>query len=411
MPLSETRIIGAEVLLGDEAEDLLAAAVEHAGGRLRKVTPRQTQYYPGRSIAVVFDATVAWAKAKTAHETLVAVAGPKIPEGALLLESDDGTRIGVWRLPHDPALPGLPIALDRRRAPELLGGQAAVSSSFLSYRPARRAVVRLNGTVGSTFVKVVRPTKAQQLRELHERFAELVPSPRVVAFSDEAGLVALEGLPGRSLADAIVAGEPLPTSEDILRLSADLAKMPLGEGTRLTAREDAAYQSKMLRAILPDDVPRIDGLLADLGTDPEGRTPVTIHGDLYEAQLLVQDGRITGVLDLDRSGPGDPADDLANLLGHLEAFALYRPSTATAARGYARALLPAFEDAVGANELRPRVAAVLLALATGPFRMMQPRWETATRRYLDAAAQWLHEGPLLHLAGTDPSTEPRKEHP
>lgn len=409
MPLSDTRIIGAEVLLGDEAEELLAAAVEHGGGRLRKLTATQTQYYPGRSIAVVFDATVAWAKARTTHETLVAVAGPKIPEGALLLESDDGTRIGVWRLPHDPALPGLPIALDRRRAPELLGGQQVMSSSFLSYRPARRAVVRLNGTSGTTFVKVVRPAKAQALRELHERFAEIVPSPRVVAFSDDAGLVALEGLPGRSLADVIATGDALPSGDDILRLSSDLAKMPLGNGTRLTAREDAAYQSKMLRAILPDEVARIDALVADIGSDPHDQAPVTIHGDLYEAQLLVDGGRITGVLDLDRSGPGDPADDLANLLGHLEAFALHRPSTATAARGYAAALLPVFEEAVGADELRPRVAAVLLALATGPFRMMQPRWEAATQRYLDAAAQWLHDGPLLHLAGTAPTTEPRKD--
>lgn len=408
MEVRDDRIAGTDVLLGEEVRELLAAAVEHGGGRLRKVTPRQTQYYPGRSVAVVYDAAVSWPttpKGRTTPEALVGMAGPKIPAGALLLESDDGTRIGVWRLPHDPELPGLPIALDRQRAPELLAGQVVLSSSLLSYRPARRAVVRLQGQVGTSFVKVVRPVKAAALRELHQAFAESVPSPKVVAFSDEAGLVALEGLPGRSLVDALAAGEELPDADAILALTRDLAGVPTSPSTRLTAREDAAYQATMLRAIAPDQAPHLDALLAAIGDDPTDAARVTIHGDLHDAQLLVAGGRITGVLDLDRAGPGEPADDLANMIGHLEALALYRPALARAAQAYARALLPGFEDAVGAKELRQRVAAVLLAMATGPFRMMQPEWEASMRHHLDRAAQWLQDEPLLD----DNIRQPRKK--
>ncbi len=40
-------------------------------------------------------------------------------------------------------------------------------------------------------------------------------------------------------------------------------------------------------------------------------------------------------------------------------------------------------------DLRYRVAAVVLSLATGPYRVQEPAWEQATRDRLDLAEQWL----------------------
>ena len=40
-------------------------------------------------------------------------------------------------------------------------------------------------------------------------------------------------------------------------------------------------------------------------------------------------------------------------------------------------------------ELRYRVAAVVLSLATGPHRVQEPGWPQHTRARLDLARQWL----------------------
>ncbi|WP_341854822.1 hypothetical protein [Brachybacterium sp. GPGPB12] len=48
-----------------------------------------------------------------------------------------------------------------------------------------------------------------------------------------------------------------------------------------------------------------------------------VHGDFYEAQVFVQDGRVVGLLDIDTVGPGRRADDLACLLAHLSVLADY----------------------------------------------------------------------------------------
>jgi aminoglycoside phosphotransferase (APT) family kinase protein len=50
--------------------------------------------------------------------------------------------------------------------------------------------------------------------------------------------------------------------------------------------------------------------------------PVFIHGDLQVAHVLLDAGRLTGVLDWSEGGQGDPAYDLATLtLGHPEHLA------------------------------------------------------------------------------------------
>src|SRR5699024_10283018 len=48
-----------------------------------------------------------------------------------------------------------------------------------------------------------------------------------------------------------------------------------------------------------------------------------VHGDFYEAQVFVEDGRVVGLLDIDTVGPGRRADDLACLLAHLSVLADY----------------------------------------------------------------------------------------
>ncbi|HVE98993.1 MAG TPA: phosphotransferase [Mycobacteriales bacterium] len=383
----------ASVLLGDEAGELLAAAVDFAGGRLESTRPLQVQYYPGQSLAVLYDAVVEWPGRGRVGESLVAMTGDRrVPDGALLLEAE-GLQVGLWRLPHDPALPGLAVARgdgsDGQR--RLLGDdvEGPVDALTLSYRPARRAVVRLGCPTHRVYVKVVRPKKAAGVRDIHARLSAHLPSPRVRSADETLGLVVLEELPGESLVAAIARGAKLPGPDDLLELVDAIASAPTAAVPLVSARDDAVRLAGLLRRVLPDDAAVLDDVLARIGPEPEGLPATTIHGDLYDAQLLVDEGRITGVLDLDRAGPGQRSDDLARMLGHLDALAIFRPDVAAVATAYRDQLWAGFAATTDARDLAQRTAAVLVALATGPFAALQVGWESTTRAYLSGAAGWL----------------------
>ncbi|HVF20346.1 MAG TPA: aminoglycoside phosphotransferase family protein [Mycobacteriales bacterium] len=394
--ITDPLLPAASVLLGGEAQEMLAAAAGFAHGTLISMRPVQVQYYPGHSLAVLYDGVVDWAGLGATGEAMVAMTAAKnLPAGALVLEAD-GLQVGVWRLPHDPALPGLAVARtdgsDGQRA--LLGADVTgpIEAVTLSYRPGRRAVVRLTADAHRVYVKVVRPRKTAEIREVHERFAHHLPSPRVLRADHELGLVVLEELPGEGLVAALGRGVPLPTSADLLGLLSQLGAVPCdGQPPLRTARGEAQALAGLIRAVLPFEADRVDALLARIGDDPPDDPPLqTIHGDLYDAQLLVDDdGRITGVLDLDRSGPGHVVDDLARMLAHLDALAVFRPELADRATAYRDALWPDLAAATDERELARRTAAVLVALATGPFSALQDKWAQAVRRYLDGAAFWL----------------------
>jgi Ser/Thr protein kinase RdoA (MazF antagonist) len=119
----------------------------------------------------------------------------------------------------------------------------------------------------------------------------------------------------------------------------------------------------------------------------------TVHGDLHDGQLAVDaQGRITGMLDVDAVGPGERVDDLANLLGHLVSLELQAGHAGWQVRAWAHELYGVFVGEVDAAELDRRVAAVLLALATGPFRVQERAWRTAVRRRLALAERWATRG-------------------
>ena len=385
----------APALLGDEARDIVGAAVAHAGGRLKGLTAKQVQYAPGRSLAVVYDARIQWPKrSRVVTEGVVAmtsVDGP--PEGSLPVEAD-GLQVAVWRLSADPLLPGLAVALAPDGARRLLGaGGGPVSISLRSYRPTRRAVVALTGSE-KRFAKVVRPQKLEALVELHRRFtgAGGVPAPTVLGSDSTLGIATLAALPGKSLVDAIASGDDLPTGSTLLALLERIAAVPV-DGAARSIRRDARSHAALVASTLPEASERIDVLLDGAGDDRAGESTTTVHGDFYEAQLLMQGGTVSGVLDLDRAGIGAPADDLATMLAHLTALGIHRPALAATATTYALSLWRDFRTVVDADDLRQRIAAVLVSLATGPFRMRRPEWQRETFRYLDAAEAWISADP------------------
>jgi aminoglycoside phosphotransferase (APT) family kinase protein len=232
------------------------------------------------------------------------------------------------------------------------------------------------------YVKVVPPAVVPALIDRHAALSGAgLPVPRVLASGD--GWIAMEALTGTTLRDRLKQGAGSLPSPDCYRELLDaLAGIDLPAATAVRSRiDDAPHHAAMLRTVLPDARGQLDGIVERLAAGPAPRPVGTVHGDLHEAQLVVDDRAVVGVLDIDDVGPGDPLDDVGTLLAHLR----FRATTSGDGRidAYAEAVRSAVTAGHDAAEIDRHVAAVLVGLATGPFRIQQPEWDVTTRRVLD----------------------------
>lgn len=381
-------------LLGEGATELLAAAVEAAGGRLQgRPVPRQTTYEPGRSLTVRYDAVVAGPDGRTATEMLVAESRRRLPEGALVL--DDGThRIAVWRAIADPRLPGLAAAVDPEHLRQLfadLGApvQGDITPRLRAYRPGRRAVVEVTAPDRRLFLKVIRPANAEALHRRHQLLAATSPVPRSHGWSPELGIVVLQALRGQTVRQALVNRRPLPSAGALVSLLDGLADP--GE----LAGEVRPWGTDRFAALIAGVAPELADRVADVAgriAEHEARAAeepiLPVHGDFHEAQILTDGGRVTGMLDVDTFGPGRRVDDPATMVGHLATLALADRRRSPIER-YAAALLSSFDRMVDPVLLRGAVASVVLGMATGPFRVLEPGWRRNTAERVVLAERWL----------------------
>ncbi|WP_040495533.1 aminoglycoside phosphotransferase family protein [Ilumatobacter nonamiensis] len=393
-------------LTGEHAPAILAPAVEMAGGRLVDARPVSVQYRPGSDLVVQFTCQVEWPRRGEVRETIVAsstVYGE--PPGTVPIEAEapDGTvlRVGVWRWPFDPSLPALEDAVVSPRA-AVMFSDVAVGDPHLevvAYRPTERAVIRATDRRGQFYVKLVAPATTHDFVTRHERLrAAGLPVPNVLAFDANAGWIALEALLGDTFRVRLKEDRhPWPKPDDILELCARLAPVDSSGAPPVRSRvSDAIAHAQVLASVAPEHVGRLDALV-EAFSNAEARSIArrgpTVHGDLHEGQLIL-DGRdgapaITGLLDIDDVGPGDPIGDLGTLLAHLTFRASQLDGDGAELRRYIDDLTPAFAAAVDPGELRIATAAVLVGLATGPFRIQHPGWRAAIDEQLTNAEELL----------------------
>jgi aminoglycoside phosphotransferase (APT) family kinase protein len=396
-------------LTGPAVDALLGATVDAAGGQLHDARAVHVQYRPGSDLVVRYQATVTWGGAAPVAETLLAATtarGPLPGTVPMVAETDAGTlEVGVWRWPFDPILTGLTAAVTPSSAGELLADVVTgpVRLEVVAYRPTERAVVRVTDATGQPcYLKVVDPRRVEDLVARHHRLrAAGLPVPEILAADAEQGWFAMRALEGDTLRLRLKdARPPWPTAEQYLGLLGSLHGVELPGATPVPGRiADAIGHAAMLATVLPDQRPRIERLTEALRAAlpaAEARRGPTIHGDLYEAQLVVGDGNdITGLLDIDDAGPGDPLDDLATVLAHLRYRAdLDRDRTDLVGyadalrRGFAAGLeagVPGLDVTADAADLDLATGSVLVGLATGPFRTQHPDWRQDTRRQLARA--------------------------
>jgi aminoglycoside phosphotransferase (APT) family kinase protein len=97
------------------------------------------------------------------------------------------------------------------------------------------------------------------------------------------------------------------------------------------------------------DVPRMRAFWADARTLPEVDADVMSHGDLIPPNVLVRDGRLTGVLDGGSFGPADPALDLVAAWHLLDADQrdVLRAELGCSRTQWRRGMAWAFQQAMG----------------------------------------------------------------
>jgi hypothetical protein len=384
-------------LAGPGAGALLARAVGDLGGRLESWQTRQVSHQPGTSTVARYRAAVRWADGRRRDQTLVASTSPTASSPVPGVDRDQPrANVSVWLWPHDPALPGLAPALDRRRIAALLRdlglrATAPPELSVRSYRPGRRAVVEVGTGAGARlFLKVVRPGRAAAIHRRHRLLAAHVPVPPSLGWTAD-GILVLAARPGATLRAVLGANGSAPAPEELLGLLDRLPTELLDLGVARRPLDRVAHDAGVLAATLPAMAPRVHDLAARLGDLAATLAPppaVPVHGDLYDAQLVVAGGRFTGLLDVDGAGAGARVDDLATALAHLSVMAQRTPAP-NGFGTYAAALREGADRWHGSMAIRPRVAAAVLALATGPFRAQEAAWATETERRLALAERWL----------------------
>ncbi|MGH2656364.1 MAG: phosphotransferase family protein [Actinomycetota bacterium] len=414
---SDPGLPGARGLLTGEGREAISAFLGERGWSVEDARPAQALYRPGRSAAVRYRVL---AHRGGGQRTFVLCAETRArarTPGPLPEDAEDRTGLAepvgrsgqhlVWAFPFDPSLPDL---ADVAWGPEVARrlGAAAVSVQLLRYRPRRRAVFRYRvlrrGRGGrrweTAFGKVLPRSKAERARLAAGSVLEGSEALRLSMPAGSLGEDAFvfEPARGRSLRDLLVAGGPLPSPERVALLPEKVAEQVgprLPEVARPSPTEAAGSAAAVLGRLVPSWAAEVDRVVEAVaaGESRAARAAPAVHGDLYEAQVFVDEDFSLGLIDLDDLGPGDPATDAANFCAHLLVLALSVPAAADRLAAYRGLVREAFLRRLGipSADLAWREALAALLLASGPFRVLDPRWPAEVGRRVQLAVRLLEQ--------------------
>jgi Phosphotransferase enzyme family len=407
---------GARGLLEAPGRSAIADFLEDRGWHASEIRPVQALYRPERSCLVRFRARAEHRDGRRrvfslcaetrARDRALPLASPAAVDGADLEEpvgSRDGYRL--WAFPYDPDLPGLAEAASGERVRSSLSAlgrhPSAVHAEALRYRPRGRAVFRYRSLHRRgprrwerAYGKVMHRDGARRGLDI----AASVPGSRRMGLALPAGhfgddVLLFDEAPGTSLRPLLLRGGSLPRPG---RIAALLDQLPAAfESVDLPRAPDPADRAVSAASLIERLVPAAGPSarrVADAVAARAGRfVPRVVHGDLYEAQILVGEDFSLSLVDLDDLAIGDPAVDAGSFCAHLVALALSAPAARRRLLAYRSVAREAFLDRLGisSSELAWREALRMLLLAPGPFRTLHPEWPREVRRRMDLAVRLL----------------------
>ncbi|AXR73072.1 MULTISPECIES: phosphotransferase [Auritidibacter] len=308
-----------------------------------------------------------------------------LPVGvAEMITADDGTELELWEHPADPLLPGLKLASTPSTVQQRFEHLGKLRSlRMVAYRPLRRAVLRADFHLGrgldhSFFLKVLPEGEADQIYQKHLVCADAgVPVVLPVA-EPSRDILVLDAGCGISLTELVNSGRGEAFS--LCELRAVLEQLPdqlVDLPHRASWAERVSEFAVGAQHQFLGQAGRIEQLSTEIhrrldATDPGPQ--VAVHGDLYEAHLLLDPttGAIRSILDVDAAGPGHHIDDLACLIGHLavsetsvtlhQRWRLVETYFDQLTHPNLMARTAPFRDPVDASGLGGRAAAVVLSL-------------------------------------------------
>lgn len=396
---------GAALLTSEGVGGLLEAAVTHAGGTLVAWTLDHVDANPNQSTTATYSAIVDWPYGR--RDELLGVSarahGLSGSDSRAEIFADGDREVAVWLYPNDPDLPGLARAAYPSSMAAVLNAYKAVLEpitpdqldlEMITYRPRRRAVLRAAVRGGETFfVKVLRERLFADVSRRHKLLLDAgVPAPRIAAGTADFLLV-LGELPGRPLARAVFDRVAPCSAEDLIGVLDAMPAAVADLERRPPWADSIDHYARMVAAAVPAEEERLDRLARAVREGLAGLPPghEATHGDFHEGQVHVADGRVVGVLDVDTIGPGRRADDLACLIAHLSTIQRMNAEQEARVHDLLRSWVPVFDERVDPIELRLRAAAVIISLATGPYRGQEPDWERETTCMIDSAEALLRQ--------------------
>lgn len=387
-----------------QAHAHLQQLLDRHGMTLDRAHLHDLQHRPGAGATGVFEVH-ARSPQGPEQELFIGLSAESLPDDAAHPVGEGaGATWRAWFHPHDPRLPGLALAADPESVRSLWGaGDRLTSLRTVSYRPLRRAVLRASFTAMPqdggpqrsriAYLKVLREGIAAPLHRRHVVLAAAGVPVAPVLSPPVADVLALGAGQGRPLAAELMHNgaaelDPAQLTEMLDRMPAEITALPRRDAW---ADRTPAY-GRAATVALPAEEKRIARLVNEI----ERRLAVTdrgpvvpAHGDFYEANLLVQDGQISCLLDVDGAGPGHRVDDLACFLGHLAVLPAVDRRYVHTGRALTR-FHRHFAQSVDAAALACRSAAVALSLVAGARDSGRNGWEHSARARLDAAEALLH---------------------
>lgn len=314
-----------------------------------------------------------------------------------------------FAFPNDRHLRALKLVVDRDKLKRLLsdlpglegrrvrGRKTAMSP--VRYKPERRFLMRAElEHVGpaaddprreSLFLRFFTDDRGARidriLRNLGGGSGPHAPAPYGTILD---GQLQVEGaLPGEPATAALLADRLDPDSVARLLLAlrgADaLVLEPILTATLL---RETTTMLDMLGGAGVASAGEIDGTEARLlAIAPDGTGGRFVHGDLHLGQCLLSEEHLQ-IIDFERSGRGDPSQDLGNLLATLQAWRLGEPSLSPKILAFEERLLATcMREGLTRESLPFFRARALLELATLPIRRLKPEWPSLARALFLAA--------------------------
>lgn len=395
---------GSALLTSADVGPLLAAAVQHAGGDLVSWALDHVDANPEQSTTATYSALVDWPYGR--REELLGVSarasGPSESDNGAEIFADGDREVAVWIYPQDPDLPGLARAAYAESMAELANSAfifghivtpEELRLRMIGYRPRRRAVVKVSAGQQAAYVKVLRAHLFEDVLSRHRVLAGSgVPVAQELATTDD-HLLVLKALPGEPLARAVFEPVEPCTAEQLIELLDSMPAAVASLERRPPWSDAVSHYARMVAAAMPALERRLDWLVntisQGLAPIPPGNEPT--HGDFHEGQVHVAGGQVCGLLDTDTIGPGRRADDLACLVAHLSTIQRMNPNQEARVHYLIRNWVPVFDLRVDPTELRLRAAAVIISLATGPFRGQEPDWQRETAAMIGSAEALVHQ--------------------